>query len=49
VVKILGARRPRARYMIGRGSARIWIVTHLLGTRLFDRVLARSMGLTRGA
>ncbi len=49
VARVLGARRPRARYMVGKGSARIWTVTHLLGTRMFDRILARGMGLIRGA
>jgi NAD(P)-dependent dehydrogenase (short-subunit alcohol dehydrogenase family) len=45
VVRVLGARKPRARYMIGRGSARIWIITHLLRPRGVDRLLGRALGL----
>jgi len=45
VVRVLAARKPRARYMVGRGSAGIWLLTHLAGTRMVDRVLGRALGL----
>lgn len=45
VVKVLEARRPRARFLAGRGSAGIWIITHLAGRRLADRFFGRVLGL----
>jgi NAD(P)-dependent dehydrogenase (short-subunit alcohol dehydrogenase family) len=45
VVKVLGARKPRVRYMIGKGSARIWIMTHLVRPRGVDRLLGKALGL----
>jgi NAD(P)-dependent dehydrogenase (short-subunit alcohol dehydrogenase family) len=45
VVKVLEARRPRARYLVGRGSAGIWIITHFAGRRLADRFFGRALGL----
>jgi hypothetical protein len=47
VARVLAARRPRARYMVGKGSAGIWLVTHLVGARLVDWALGRAIGLRR--
>ncbi len=33
VVRIFRVKRPRARYVIGKGKTRIWIATHLLRPR----------------
>jgi hypothetical protein len=49
VVRILGARRPKARYTSGNGKALIWLARHLLSTRMVDRIIAKSLGLTGGA
>jgi NAD(P)-dependent dehydrogenase (short-subunit alcohol dehydrogenase family) len=46
VVRVMAARKPRARYMVGKGSAGIWAITHLVGPRFVDRMLGRAMGLT---
>jgi NAD(P)-dependent dehydrogenase (short-subunit alcohol dehydrogenase family) len=45
VARVIGARKPRARYMIGKGSAQIWIMTRLLRPRGVDRLLGRLLGL----
>jgi len=45
VVRVMRARKPRARYMVGKGSAGIWAITHLAGPRFVDRLLGRAMGL----
>jgi NAD(P)-dependent dehydrogenase (short-subunit alcohol dehydrogenase family) len=45
VVKVLRARKPRARYMAGKGSAGIWAATHLVSVRVLDRLIGRAMGL----
>jgi hypothetical protein len=47
VARVLAARRPRARYMIGKGSARIWAATHLVSPRGVDRLIGRALGLKR--
>jgi hypothetical protein len=47
VVRILGARRPRARYMIGSRRVMVWMSRHLLGARQVDRLIARNLGLMR--
>jgi hypothetical protein len=45
VVEIFRVRRPRVRYMVGKGKTRIWIATHLLRPRRVDRILAKALGL----
>jgi NAD(P)-dependent dehydrogenase (short-subunit alcohol dehydrogenase family) len=45
VARVLAARKPRARYMVGRGSAGIWLATHFVRTRLVDQVIGRAIGL----
>jgi len=45
VVGIFRAKRPRVRYIIGRGKTRVWISTHLLSPRSVDRMIARALGL----
>ena len=45
VVRVLRARRPRARYMFGMGSAGIWIMTHLVSPRGADRIIGKALGL----
>jgi NAD(P)-dependent dehydrogenase (short-subunit alcohol dehydrogenase family) len=47
VARVLAARKPRARYMVGKGSAGIWLVTHFVGARLVDWALGRAIGLRR--
>ena len=47
VVRVLATRQPGARYMVGKGSAGIWLLTHLAGKRMVDRLLGRAMGLGR--
>jgi len=44
VVKVLGARRPRVRYMTGKGSVNFWMMMHF-PARQVDRMIARSIGL----
>ena len=45
VWKVLQARRPRARYVVGSGRALVWMARHLLSARFVDRVIARNLGL----
>lgn len=45
VVKVLQAARPRPRQIAGKGSARIWFVTHLVARRAVDRAVGRGLGL----
>jgi len=47
VARVLAARKPRARYMVGRGSAGIWLLTHFVSARLVDRALGRAFGLRK--
>ena len=48
VVRILGARKPRARYTSGKGKTVIWMTRHLVNTRLVDRIFAKTLGLRGG-
>jgi NAD(P)-dependent dehydrogenase (short-subunit alcohol dehydrogenase family) len=48
IVKVMGARRPRARYKVGKGSAQIWLMRHLVSTRFLDRMIAKNLGLKPG-
>lgn len=45
VVKVLAARRPRARYTLGSGRVMVWMSKHLLGVRFVDRLIGRNLGL----
>jgi len=45
VLRALRTARPRARYLAGRGSAQIWVTTHLVGRRFMDRMVGRALGL----
>jgi NAD(P)-dependent dehydrogenase (short-subunit alcohol dehydrogenase family) len=47
VVRIFAARRPRARYVVGSGRVMVWMARHLLGVRMVDRFIGRSLGLMR--
>jgi len=47
VAQVLAARKPRARYMVGKGSAGVWLLTHFVGARLVDRALGRAFGLRK--
>jgi hypothetical protein len=45
VVDVLGAKKPRARYMIGSQRVMVWMSRHLLSTRGVDRLIAKNLGL----
>ena len=45
VVRVLQAARPRARQLVGKGSTRIWVATHLASRRVVDRLIGRGLGL----
>jgi NAD(P)-dependent dehydrogenase (short-subunit alcohol dehydrogenase family) len=45
VVRILEARRPRARYVVGSGKVMVWMSRHFLSVRFVDRIIAKNLGL----
>jgi NAD(P)-dependent dehydrogenase (short-subunit alcohol dehydrogenase family) len=45
VARILAARNPRVRYVIGSGKAMVWMSRHFLGARFVDRIIAKNLGL----
>ncbi|MDZ5078762.1 oxidoreductase [Nesterenkonia sp. HG001] len=47
IVRAAGARRPRSRYAIGRGSAPAIALSTVLPDRVFDRLIARAFGVRR--
>ncbi|WP_294570086.1 SDR family NAD(P)-dependent oxidoreductase [uncultured Arthrobacter sp.] len=40
------ARKPRARYRVGRDAKLLAVMSGLLGDSMFDRIVARNLGLT---
>jgi hypothetical protein len=45
VARILDARRPRARYFVGKGKARALLAKYVLPPRGMDRMVAKTLGL----
>ncbi|MGA2478636.1 MAG: SDR family oxidoreductase [Spirochaetia bacterium] len=48
VLRALRTKRPRARYALGGGSAAAALMSRLLPTRVFDRMIAGRLGLLSG-
>jgi NAD(P)-dependent dehydrogenase (short-subunit alcohol dehydrogenase family) len=49
VMKALTARRPRTRYVVVRNPLINWLLPRALPDRVLDRLIARQLGLGRGA